>query len=107
MRLVLLPTRRQKHKTRVRTGTNPQYNEAFVFNKISPEEVQAMGVRLRLYACERLRREHLLGEVLVPFSNVNLTLGNTFWLTLETRADMAVSGETPVLGGAHNTSICG
>lgn len=55
------------------------------------EEVQQLGVRLRLYGCERMRREKMLGEVIVPFASINLTLGNTFWLTLEPRANLAVS----------------
>lgn len=53
--------------------------------------MQQLGVRLRLYGCERMRREKMLGEVIVPFASINLTLGNTFWLTLEPRANLAVS----------------
>lgn len=55
------------------------------------DEVQQLGVRLRLYGCERMRREKMVGEVIVPFASINLTLGNTFWLTLEPRANLAVS----------------
>ncbi|XP_045115854.1 synaptotagmin-14-like isoform X5 [Portunus trituberculatus] len=91
VRVLLLPARKQKHKTRIRPGETPQFNEAFVFTKINPEEVQQLGVRLRLYGCERMRREKMLGEVIVPFASINLTLGNTFWLTLEPRANLAVS----------------
>ncbi|XP_069188590.1 synaptotagmin-14 isoform X1 [Procambarus clarkii] len=89
VRVLLLPARKQKHKTRIRPGENPQFNEAFVFTKINPEEVQQLGVRLRLYGCERMRREKMVGEVIVPFASINLTLGNTFWLTLEPRANLA------------------
>ena len=53
--------------------------------------MQQLGVRLRLYGCERMRREKMLGEVIVPFASINLALGNTFWLTLEPRANLAVS----------------
>ncbi|XP_050691442.1 synaptotagmin-14-like isoform X2 [Eriocheir sinensis] len=91
VRVLLLPARKQKHKTRIRPGENPQFNEAFVFTKVNPEEVQQLGVRLRLYGCERMRREKMLGEVIVPFASINLTLGNTFWLTLEPRANLARS----------------
>ncbi|XP_042865237.1 uncharacterized protein LOC122248910 [Penaeus japonicus] len=89
VRVLLLPGRKQKHKTRIRPGENPQFNEAFVFTKVNPEDVQQLGVRLRLYGCERMRREKMVGEVIVPFANINLTLGNTFWLTLEPRANLA------------------
>ncbi|ROT76984.1 Synaptotagmin-14, partial [Penaeus vannamei] len=91
VRILLLPGRKQKHKTRIRPGENPQFNEAFVFTKVNPEDVQQLGVRLRLYGCERMRREKMVGEVIVPFANINLTLGNTFWLTLEPRANLAVT----------------
>ncbi|KAK8740433.1 hypothetical protein OTU49_002906, partial [Cherax quadricarinatus] len=89
VRVLLLPARKQKHKTRIRPGENPQFNEAFVFTKISPDEVQQFGVRLRLYGCERMRREKMVGEVIVPFASINLALGNSFWLTLEPRANLA------------------
>ncbi|XP_066957649.1 synaptotagmin-14 isoform X2 [Macrobrachium rosenbergii] len=91
VRVLLLPGRKQKHKTRIRPGDNPQFNEAFVFTKVNPEDVQQLGVRLRLYGCERMRREKMVGEVIMPFASINLTLGNTFWLTLEPRANLARS----------------
>lgn len=50
-----------------------------------------MGIRLRLYGCERMRRERLIGETVVSFANINLELENNFWLTLEPRANTAVS----------------
>ncbi|XP_068244914.1 synaptotagmin-14 isoform X2 [Palaemon carinicauda] len=91
VRVLLLPGRKQKHKTRIRPGENPQFNEAFVFTKVNPEDVQQLGVRLRLYGCERMRREKMVGEVIMPFASINLTQGNTFWLTLEPRANLARS----------------
>lgn len=49
-----------------------------------------MGVRLRLYGCERMRRERLIGEAIVSFANINLELENNFWLNLEPRANTVV-----------------
>ena len=34
VRLLLLPTKKQRHKTKVKSGENPLYEETFVFNKI-------------------------------------------------------------------------
>ena len=34
IRLMILPTKRQKHKTKIKTGENPEYNETFVFSKV-------------------------------------------------------------------------
>lgn len=50
-----------------------------------------MGVRLRLYGCERMRRERLIGETVVSFANINLELENNCWLNLEPRANTTVS----------------
>lgn len=55
------------------------------------EDVNSMGIRLRLYGCERMRRERLIGEAVVSFANINLELENNFWLTLEPRANTTVS----------------
>lgn len=53
--------------------------------------MNSMGIRLRLYGCERMRRERLIGEGVVSFANINLELENNFWLILEPRANTAVS----------------
>lgn len=50
-----------------------------------------MGVRVRLYGCERMRRERLIGEAVVSFANINLELENNCWLNLEPRANTTVS----------------
>lgn len=55
------------------------------------EDVNSMGVRLRLYGCERMRRERMIGETVVSFSCVNLELEANMWLSLEPRANLAVS----------------
>ena len=34
VRILLLPTKKQRYKTKVKTGENPVFNENFVFNKI-------------------------------------------------------------------------
>lgn len=49
-----------------------------------------MGIRLRLYGCERMRRERLIGEAVVSFANINLELENNFWLNLESRVNAGV-----------------
>ena len=35
VRLLLLPTKKQRHKTKVKQGDNPEFEESFVFSKIS------------------------------------------------------------------------
>jgi len=36
VRLVMLPSKRQKHKTKVRQGNNPQYMESFLLHRVNP-----------------------------------------------------------------------
>ncbi|KZC06354.1 Synaptotagmin-14 [Dufourea novaeangliae] len=84
VRLVLLPSKKQRRKTRVRQGTSPQYMESFLLPRVNPEDVNAMGVRLRVYFWGgRMRRERLLGEARVSFDQINLQLETTLWLTLQ------------------------
>ena len=61
-----------------------------------------MGIRLRLYGCERMRRERLIGEAVVGFASINLELENNFWLTLEPRANTTVSYFTCPLHVVHD-----
>lgn len=49
-----------------------------------------MSVRFRLYGCERMRRQRLIGECIINFSNVNLQLQSNIWVPLEPRANTAV-----------------
>ncbi|XP_024942082.1 synaptotagmin-14 isoform X2 [Cephus cinctus] len=84
VRLVLLPSKKQRRKTKVRQGTAPQYMESFLLPRVNPEDVNAMGVRLRVYSWSgRIRRERLLGEARVSFDQINLQVETTLWLTLQ------------------------
>ncbi|KAH1006464.1 hypothetical protein HUJ05_007198 [Dendroctonus ponderosae] len=56
-----------------------------------PKDVNSMGIRLRLYGCERMRRERLIGEAVVSFANINLELENNFWLTMESRSNTTLN----------------
>ncbi|XP_044729837.1 synaptotagmin-16 [Chrysoperla carnea] len=92
VRLLLLPSKKQKHKTKIRSGDNPQYMESFLLHRINPEDVNSMGLRLRVYGCERMRREQLIGECVVSFSSLDLELETTLWLALEPRATSSHHG---------------
>lgn len=36
VRLILLPSKKQKHKTKIRSGDNPQYMESFLLHRVNP-----------------------------------------------------------------------
>ncbi|XP_063231633.1 synaptotagmin-14 isoform X2 [Bacillus rossius redtenbacheri] len=91
VRLLMLPSKKQKHKTKIRHGDNPQFMESFLLHRVNPEDVNSMGVRFRLYGCERMRRERMIGECVVSFSCINLELETTMWLALEPRANLTLN----------------
>ncbi|CAH1392719.1 unnamed protein product [Nezara viridula] len=83
VRVVLLPNKKQRYKSKCRQGENPQFMESFLFHRISPEDISKLGVRLRVYAWERLRRQRLLGEATLSLVQVNLDLESNLWLTMD------------------------
>ena len=36
VRLVMLPSKKQKHKTKIRQGDTPQYMESFLLHRVNP-----------------------------------------------------------------------
>jgi synaptotagmin-14/16 len=91
VRLLLLPTRKTRHKTKIRSGDdNPKFEETFSF-KVPAEELASMGLRLRIYGCERMKRERMIGETVVGFASLVGALDYPFeqWLTLEPRSNLS------------------
>lgn len=88
IRLLLLPTKKSKFKTKIKQGENPEFQETFQF-KISNEEVGNMGIRFRLYGCERMRRERMIGECVVSFASLSVDSPTTHALTLEPRSNLS------------------
>lgn len=84
LRLLLLPDRKQRCKSKLRYVNDPNSSvsgnscstvsmmETFVFSRIEPAELSSTGIRLRLYSSERLRRERLLGEAFVGLASLAL-----------------------------------
>ncbi|BFZ07013.1 hypothetical protein BsWGS_10052 [Bradybaena similaris] len=89
VRIMLLPGKKQRHKTRVKDGENPVFDEQFCFNKILPDELQGMGLRFRLYGLERMRRERMIGESIIGFASLNLEQETTHWIVLEPRSNLS------------------
>lgn len=94
VRLLILPSKKQKHKTKIRSGENPQFMESFLLHRVNPEEVNSMGLRVRVYGCERMRRERLIGETIISFASIDLELETNLWLPLEPRNSSVLSGSS-------------
>ncbi|XP_060938192.1 synaptotagmin-16 [Limanda limanda] len=61
--MVLLPAKKQRHKTSVQKGSLPHFNETFRFSRLEPADLQMSAVRFRLYALGgRMSREKMMGE---------------------------------------------
>lgn len=56
-----------------------------------------MGLRVRVYGCERMRRERLIGESIVSFATIDLELETNLWLPLEPRANATVNANLVLL----------
>ena len=57
---------------------------------IFAEEVHGMGIRIRLYGVERMRREQRIGESIIGFASLNLEMTSTHWIILEPRSNLSV-----------------
>ncbi|XP_002735506.1 synaptotagmin-14-like [Saccoglossus kowalevskii] len=97
VRMVLLPAKKQRCKTKIKQGENPEWKESFRFSRLPPHELANTGLRFRLYGTERMRKERLIGECVVKFSALNTNALQTLWLQLEPRSN--ISG----VGSAHSS----
>ncbi|XP_049918456.1 synaptotagmin-16 isoform X3 [Epinephelus moara] len=62
--MVLLPSKKQRHKTSVQKGSLPHFNETFRFSRLEPSDLHMTAIRFRLYALgpSRMSRERMMGE---------------------------------------------
>jgi len=63
---------------------------SFLLHRVNPEEVNSMALRVRVYGCERMRRERLIGETIISFASIDLELESNLWLLLESRNNSIV-----------------
>ncbi|XP_070578024.1 synaptotagmin-14-like isoform X2 [Ptychodera flava] len=94
VRMVLLPAKKQRCKTKIKQGENPEWKESFRFARLPPHELSNTGLRFRLYGTERMRKERLIGECVVKFSALNTNAIQTIWLQLEPRSNLGGTGST-------------
>lgn len=95
--MVLLPSKKQRHKTSVQKGSLPHFNETFRFSRLEPSDLQASAVRFRLYALGgRMSRERMMGEKLLRLGGLDPNGGTMeTTLVLEPRSNLKVSCEPP------------
>ncbi|XP_068457084.1 synaptotagmin-16 isoform X2 [Clinocottus analis] len=117
--MVLLPAKKQRHRTLVQKGSLPLFNETFRFSRLEPAELPMSAVRFRLYALgpSRMSRERMMGEkvlrlggldpdggtmeatlVLEPRSNLK-SLDSQLSLSAVSQSDSASSTQSLTHGG--------
>ncbi|XP_077996077.1 synaptotagmin-14-like isoform X2 [Glandiceps talaboti] len=99
VRMVLLPAKKQRCRTKIKQGENPEWKESFRFSRLPPHELANTGLRFRLYGTERMRKERLIGECVVKFSALSTNAVQKIWLQLEPRSNLSGGG-----GSAHSST---
>ncbi|XP_071485094.1 synaptotagmin-14-like isoform X1 [Diadema antillarum] len=95
LRLLLLPAKRQRAKTHIRESQDPLFKELFRFSRIFPHEVVSTALRCRLYGCERMRKERLMGESIIKFSSLNVSSKQIIKVRIEPRSETSKGGSSP------------
>ena len=92
VRVVLLPAKKQRFKTKAKPSTNPNFHETFTFSRVAQSDLHESGLRFRLYGHEKLSRDKLLGELTISVTEFDLEGdGEALWRTLTPRNALSVS----------------
>ncbi|XP_037678441.1 synaptotagmin-like protein 5 isoform X3 [Choloepus didactylus] len=90
VRSYLLPdkSRNNKRKTKIRTGTNPEFNETLKYT-ISHTQLETRTLQLSVWHYDRFGHNSFLGEVEIPFDSWNFENPNDEWFVLQPKAEFA------------------
>ncbi len=88
--VVLLPGKRQRHKTAVQRGSMPRFEETFRFSHLEPGDLGSSALRFRLYALGKMNRERMMGEAMYKLSRLKHTGCFEITLVLEPRSNLKV-----------------
>ncbi|XP_076356660.1 synaptotagmin-4-like [Tachypleus tridentatus] len=70
VKLLLLPDKQHKVKTRVLRNTlHPHYDEEFTFYGITPNKLEVTTLHFVVLSFDRYSRDDIIGEVIYPFQN--------------------------------------
>ncbi|XP_060038609.1 synaptotagmin-like protein 5 isoform X1 [Erinaceus europaeus] len=86
----LLPdkSRNNKRKTKIRTGTNPEFNETLKYT-ISHTQLETRTLQLSVWHYDRFGRNSFLGEVEIPFESWNFENPSDEWFVLQPKVEFA------------------
>uniref|UniRef100_A0A8C9RPQ2 C2 domain-containing protein n=1 Tax=Scleropages formosus TaxID=113540 RepID=A0A8C9RPQ2_SCLFO len=72
VRVVLLPSRRRRHKTSMQQGSVLCFRETFRFSRLDPSELGRSTLRFRLYAVNHAAQESLVSQGLLHLDGLSL-----------------------------------
>ncbi|XP_071963782.1 synaptotagmin-14-like isoform X1 [Antedon mediterranea] len=104
VRLALMPSKRQRAKTRIREGENPEFKELFRFTRLFPHELASTSMRFRLFGTEKMRKEQLIGECVTKFSSLNTNTTTTQTITIPILARSDTSGSSSPYSSSSDLS---
>ncbi|XP_028623662.1 synaptotagmin-like protein 5 isoform X2 [Grammomys surdaster] len=86
----LLPdkSRNNKRKTKIRTGTNPEFNETLKYT-ISHTQLETRTLQLSVWHYDRFGRNSFLGEVEIAFDSWNFENPCDEWFVLQPKVALA------------------
>ncbi|KAG3271932.1 synaptotagmin like 5, transcript variant X2 [Ictidomys tridecemlineatus] len=84
----LLPdkSRNNKRKTKIRTGTNPEFNEILKYT-ISHTQLETRTLQLSVWHYDRFGHNSFLGEVEIPFDSWNFENPCDEWFVLQPKME--------------------
>lgn len=68
--LLLLPSRRQRFKSKSRPTRHPKFDEKFVFDRVLQQDLFRMAIRIRLCGHDKLGKEKAIGEHILQLADV-------------------------------------
>ncbi|XP_012789158.2 synaptotagmin-like protein 5 [Sorex araneus] len=86
----LLPgkSRNNKRKTKIRTGTNPEFNETLKYT-ISHTQLETRILQLSVWHYDRFGHNSFLGEVEIHFDSWNFENTSDMWFELQPKVELA------------------
>ncbi|XP_028398731.1 synaptotagmin-16-like isoform X3 [Dendronephthya gigantea] len=90
VRVVLLPAKKQRFKTKPKASNNASFHETFTFSHVTQEEIRYGSLRIRVYGHERITRDRLVGEVNMSLSEFDLeSESDTVWRMIIPRSQLS------------------
>nr|XP_020669097.1 synaptotagmin-16 [Pogona vitticeps] len=106
VRVVLMPSKKQRGKSSVQRGPNPVFKDKMSFSKLAPEELRNNALRFRLYSVRKMIKERMMGERFFYLNSLNQEGEMKVTLVLEPRSNLYSGGSQISLSAiSHSDSV--